>query len=209
MIEPNVILAPRCVYEDIIAGKARPDTLFFAATVLEDPRVTPKQLEEAFGATLDDVLYLFEFSEEEQPTPDVEPEVGADSAPAPADVAAPTFAEDAEAIFSKTIGRPSGIRPHQFRELEQKVGGDMIVVQNLADRVAIIEKRDNTTIQNVDRFIFGALNKQGIEKYRGKPHAGTQRVGDQVKDILAAIPDPPDFNTGPKFPPGYEEGGGD
>ena len=191
MQQPNVVLAPRSVYNDIKQKRIQPDVLFYAAVMLEEPTTTMQELEN-LGAQMDELLYLFE----SEPADDVEVE-GDSPAPQPQATQQHTqdWAAQAQAIFEENIGRDPGIRPHQYDELKNRTQSDLGVITSLAEIIAKNE-REKDQIRYVDKFIFKILGSTPLERLQ-KQKPQQSKIASKVQEVLDSIPDPPE-ETGPR-----------
>ena len=191
---PNVVLTPRSLFNETMQNPNPQNyrRLFLGTVVAQDPWITPKEMEEQYGATFDEVLRLF--GEDSDDTEDMDQSVGAEPAPVVPEHPAgneESFADAAEAIFVQTIGRSSGIRPHQFKEIETRTNADLTVVQSLANIVARNEQKGDQ-VRFVDKFVFKVLSSTPLERLQGNNQQPQQRsqITDRVERVLSQLPEP-------------------
>jgi hypothetical protein len=186
MQQPNVVLAPRNIYEDIKHKRIQPHVLFYAALGIENPAITPQEMEQNYGAPKDIIMYLFDDSDpwEFEMDGHDEPEEAEETE------TVQTFADQAEAIITKLTGRDPNFRPDQWDELEQKTGGDLGVVQGLSEMIANSEGT-NDPVKNIRAFMFALLNKYGPDKFRRRDKPKSKIAG-IVEKTLADLAPPAD-----------------
>jgi hypothetical protein len=197
----STVSIPRSIIDAVQQGELNRSDLYYAAIISMKPTTTLDELITDHGASvysaMDVLGYFEELANENMDVP--RDEVATSSKDSESGVVEPerpaneqdAFAQTANEIFTDALQRDDfTIRPHQYKELFHKVGGDLDVVKGLAQLAAKNESEGpEAKIRHLDRWVFALLSKHGPEKFRYKaPSKG--KMESEVDRILSTLPPP-------------------